>query len=525
MKVIICMLVLAAGVCSGTLGDSLSDCTGVIRVFGDASSWMSSCFVVGDGSWVITTSDAIVEKPGPDTERAIRYPIFISHYNGQAYQCELKAHDRDLNLALLKLPVKGLPAAPLAQMSEFSKAAYGTMGQLMSGEPIGNLWSTEIYGITREKKDEIYRLEVSNWNAKKVFVTDIGKYKWPFLSDITPDTAVPNGSMVVRLSNVVGLYINKLTITGGKMPVKFGRCVMSTEIASYLGKHGVDTATLYTPPKATIQREENADAAFQLQAKVYSQIGIGRADLALGYATDLVKILPKDAYAQMALGVALTGAGKFDDALKVFDEAAKLEALLPTLRTNRALALVGLQKRTEAEAELLKAAEEAPSDVRPVTALADFYLGDDATIDKALTYAKKATTMASDSPATLLLRARAEKRKKNYQDSINTIGEAIKLAPEWGDAYFALGSTFEQAGDKTNAETAYRKLVEKQPKNASSLLTLASFLADSGQKDEPIELITKVRALNPPKEVLDTAQALEDKIQGKKPAEEKPSSN
>ena len=517
MKLFLCIFVLMACMCSAAVGGSLADCAGVIRVFGDASSWMSSCFVVGDGSWVITTSDAVVEKASPETQRAIRYPIFISPYTGQAYQCELKANDKDLNLALLKLPVKGLPSAPLAQMSDFSKAAYGTMGQLMSGEPIGNLWSTEIYGITREKKGDVYRLEVSKWNAKKVFVTDIGKYKWPFLSDVSPDTAVPNGSMVVRLSNVVGLYINKLTITGGKAPVKFGRCVMSTEIANYLSKHGIDTATLYDPPAATIQSEENADTAFQLQARIYSQIGIGRPDLALSYATDLVKIRPKDAYSQLALGVALTGAGKFEDALKAFDEAAKLDAQVPNLRTNRALALIGLKKRAEAEAELLKAVDEATGDVRPVTALADFYLGDDTTIDKALIYAKKATTMASDSPAALLLRARAEKRKKNYQDSVNTIGEAIKLAPNWGDAYFALGSTFEQAGDKANAEKAYRNLVEKQPENAKSIFTLASFLVDSGQKDEPTELIAKIKALNPPKDILDAAQALEDKIQGKKP--------
>lgn len=522
MKLTVLMLILTAFICSGALGDSLSDCTGVIRVFGDSSSWMSSCFVVGDGSWVITTSDAIVEKLGTNTERIIRYPIFVSRYNGQAYQCELKANDKDLNVALLKLPVKGLPAAPLAQMSEFSKAAYGTMGQLMSGEPIGNSWATDIYGITRQKKDDIYRLDVSNWSAKKVFVTDIGKYKWPFLSEVTPDDPIPNGAMVVRMSHVVGMYINKLTITGGQNPVTFGRCVMSTEIATYLGKNGVDTATLYSPPQATVRREENADAVFQLQAKIYSQIGAGRPDAALNYAVDLVKLRPNDANAKMIHGVTLTSTGNFEEALKAFDNAAKLDANLPTLRTNRALALVGLNKRSEAETELLKATEAAPGDVRAVTALADFYLGDEATIDKALTYAKKAATMDSNSPSVLLLRARAEKRKKNYQDSINTIGEAIKLAPDLSDAYYALGSTFEEAGDKTNAEKAYRNFYAKQPKNPAAILTLASFLVDSGQKDEPIELIVQLKALNPPKEVLDAAQALEDNIDGKQPAEEKP---
>ena len=143
--------------CAGYAAD-LTDASGVVRVFGDASSWMSACFVVGDGSWVVTTADTITEKAGPETQRTIRFPMFISYYTGRAYQCDLKAFDKDLNVALLKLPVKGLPAAPLAPLTAFKKAAYGTLGQLVSGEPIGNRWPTEIYGITRDKKDDKHQL-------------------------------------------------------------------------------------------------------------------------------------------------------------------------------------------------------------------------------------------------------------------------------------------------------------------------------------------------------------------------------
>lgn len=141
-------------------------------------------------------------------------------------------------------------------------------------------------------------------------------------------------------------------------------------------------------------------------------------------------------------------------------------------------------------------------------------------MDKALTHAKKTVALSPSSPAARLLVAKIEKRRKNFQVSVNEIGEAIKMAPEWGEAWFALGSTFEEAGDKTNAEKAYRKLVEKQPQNPASLMSLASFLADQGKKDEPLEIIGKIRALTPapPKDVLDAVKALEDKIKGEKPA-------
>ncbi|MCE5199107.1 MAG: tetratricopeptide repeat protein [Armatimonadota bacterium] len=507
--VITLILILFAG--SIATAATLTDSTGVLRVFGDRSSWMSTCFVVGDGSWVITTRDAVTEKIGPDTDHTIRYPVFISSYTGEAHQCELVAQDKELNLALLKLPIKGLPAAPLAQGGEFSKAAYGTMGQLMSGDPIGNKWATDIHGITRQKSGDNYKLVVEEWDADKVFVTEIGKYHWVFLIDVNPATSIPNGSMVVHNSVIVGMYLNRLVIMDGNNKQIFGRCAISTAIARWLSEHGVDTTSLYTPPAATVARGDDSEQVFQLQAKAYSLIGAGRADLALDSANSLSKLRPNDAHVKMILGVALMGAGKLDDALKAYDEAAKLDSKLPALRTNRALALIALKKRDEAEKELLAAAEEAKGDVRPVSALADFYTADDKTLDKALTYARKVTSMAPESPAALLLLARVEKRQKDYQQSIDTIGQALKMANDWGEAWYALGATYEQAGDKTNAEKAYRKLAEKQPKNPGSLLTLASFLMDQGKTDDAAEIISKIRALNPPQPILDAVKALEEK--------------
>lgn len=507
---VIILMFAASPVCA-----AITDSVGVIRVFGDATSWMSACFVVGDGSWVVTALEAVTEKTGPKAEQTIRFPVFVSPYTGRAMQCELKAQNKDLGIALLQLPTSGLPAAPLAQISDFSKAAYGTLGELMSGEPVGNTWKTELYGITREKAGGNYKMTIGRWNAEKIFVTDIGKYRWAFASELVPDSPVPNGALVARETTAVGMYLNKMVITGGKENVVFGRILMSSEMARWLGDHGIDTAALYNPPAATVKRDGGADVAFQLQCRIYSMIGARRADLALEAAAALAKMQPMDAQAHLVHGLALTGAGKFEDALKAFDEAVKIDPKLPTLRTARALALIGLKKTDEAEAELLKAVEEAPTDVRPVTALADFYMADDKTIDKALTYAIKASQMATNSPAAQLLLARAHKRKKNYQASVAAISEALKMAPEWYDAWYALGATCEEAGDKVSAEKAYRKLVEKQPKNPDGLLVLASYLADQGQKDEALELIGRARDLKPPKPVLDAAQALEDKLNGK----------
>lgn len=516
MRAIIFALVLLMAAAACASADTLADCAGVVRVFGDTSSWMSSCFVVGDGTYVITTCDSITEHIGPSTNQTARYPLFISSYSGQAYQCELKASNKDLNVAILKLPAGGLPGAPLGQISEFAKAVSGTMGQLSNGDVVGNAWPTGIYGVTLDKTSKPPKLGVEQWQAKKIFVTDIGKYKWMFINGVTPPGSVPNGSMVARDSTVAGMYVSRLVVTGGKADIVYGMCVMAPEIARFCGDSGIATAALYEPPKPTVARPKNAGEVFQLQARIYSQIGARRPALALDSATALVGLRPNDAQARMSLGLAQLGAGKAVEALQTFDEAVKLDPKLPALGTSHALALIALKKTSEAESELLKSISESPNDSRPVAALADFYLANDKTLDKALIYANKAAMMAPNSAAAELLVGKVEKSRKNYQAAVKAIGEAVKMATEWGEAWYALGVTYEEAGDKANAEKAYRKLVEKQPKAPGSLMTLASFLADDGKKDEATELIDKVRALNPPKEVLDAAQTLQDKIEGKK---------
>ncbi len=514
---LVCLTMIAA--CASAA--NFADYTGVVRAFADTGSWMSSCFVVGDGSWVVTTARSVTETIGPNATQTVKYPIFISPYTGLAYQCEVKASNKELDVALLKLPVSGLPAAPLAQISEFAKAATGTMGQLSSGELVGNKWPTTVYGVTAEKTSQGSKLVVGEWNAARVFVTDMGRYKWAFISEITPDSAIPNGSILARETTVVGMYINKLRVTGGKEDVVYGRCAMSPEIARFLGDFGVETKGLYDPPAATVQKAPDADAAFQLQVRVYSLIGQQLAARALEPAAQLVKLRPKDAQSHLALGQAQLASGKFEEALKTFDEASALNPRLPALRTSRALALVALKRNSEAEAELLKASQENTGDVRPIAALADFYLGDEKTLGKALTYAKQAAQMSPNSAAAQLLLGKAYKSNKDYLSAVKAIGEALKLSPDLAEAYFALGATYEAGRDMTHAEQAYRKLVEKQPKAPDALMALASFLADQGKKDEPLELIGKIRDLNPPKEVLEVAQALQDKIEGKKP-EDKP---
>lgn len=301
-------------------------------------------------------------------------------------------------------------------------------------------------------------------------------------------------------------------LTGGGADVAYGRCVLASEIVRFASRSGVQAAALYSPAAPTVTAGDAADRAFQLQISIYSRIGAGLAADAVDNAAELVKLRPNDAQAHAAHGIALTAAGKFAEALKALDEAARLDPKLPALRLDRASALAGLKKTAEAEAELTKAVEESPSDLRAVSALADFYASDEKTADKALTYAARAVQLAPNSPAALLTQARAQSRLKQYADAVKSVEAARKLVPGWPPTYFALAAIHEAAGDKAAAEAAYRKIVELQPKSPDALLALASFLADTGRPAEARDLLKRLRDLNPPQPALDAAKRIEDKL-------------
>ncbi|MFQ3549826.1 MAG: tetratricopeptide repeat protein [Armatimonadota bacterium] len=521
MKHIYIALILAI-LFAGSCFASYSDYTGLVRTFGDQSSWMTSAFVIADGSWVVTTSDAVTEYISQGIERTVKDPIFISYYTGQSWQCEVAAVNKKLNIALLKLPVSGLPATSFAKDDEFAKASIGTLGQITSGEPVGNQWQADIYGITRETKANTSVLSVGEWSSKKVMIAEMDDYRWAFISDITPIEKIPNGAMLTRPSGVAGMHVGRLVITGGNSDIVFGRCATSFEMVKYLSSRGIEASLLRESRKADIKRPEQSAKAFQLQAMIYSAFGMGMANQVDEHAKQLVEILPDDAQALLLYANTLIANNKLEDAITQLDKAEKINSDLIGLAVAKSVALSGLDKKEEAEKVLLEAEKKHPNDIGINLSLAEYYFADNRDLDKALSYAKKVVNLDNTAPAKLMFLADVYLAKKEYQNAINTIGEALKLAPEWHVAWVGLGIAFETAGDKTNAEKTYRAYVARNPKSLEAKLTLASFLIDTQKKDEAQQIINEAKESNPSDIYMQRIQELQDAIDDKEPEKEKP---
>lgn len=485
-----------------------------VFVFRDTGGWMGCGFVVGDGSWVVTTADLVTEVFGPEAKADVNHVTVLSAFTGDAYDGQVKVVDRKVNLALIKLPVN-LPAAPLAPESAFKRARSGSLGQLLSGEYIGTRWDTWIYALAREtapKKPA--RLAVKKWQARNAIIVESKGARWLFISRADPQDNSPRASLVWREDGgAVGLYNGRLVVEGGKNPPSYGQCLTSVQIARFAEKAGVDRVSLQQPPESNVKPDAAAAQGLQNIWAALSDIILGRWSDAEKSAAELVKVRKDSALAHLLLGVSLAGGGKVEDGVKSMDRAISLAPSMDDAYFSRGTALASLNKPKEAEADFKKAAELRPNDVRPLIALAQLLAQDKNRLGEAAQTAQKAAQISPEHPRARMTLALILRAQGNLDQAASELRAALKVSPDWGAAKAALAAVYEAQGKNSDAEKLYRELAKVEPKNPDALFALASFLADHDKKEEARKLIPDILALNPPKELETAVKELEKKLQ------------
>jgi tetratricopeptide (TPR) repeat protein len=497
-------LCLAASVMSAaetSTSPSYSDAMVAVFVFGNTGGWMADGFAVGDGQYIVTTGDVVSEvipagtdasgKPAStSTKLQAKYVIVVSPWTGDAYRAEVKTPiDSARNLAILKLPMAGLPSAPLAGSDKFQQEMQSTIGELFSGGQVGRRWETSLVALTSGSTS---KLSLKEWTARNAAFAESKSVNWLFISKIEPQDLAPRASMVWRKDAVVGLYNGKLAIGEGDKAPTYGQCLISPEIIRALGKAGINADSLKKVPAPTIKQDSMARQGLQLTWATLTNVILGKSTEALKTAQSLHDLRPESATANLLLGVAQTGNGKFDDAVKTLDKAIKLDADVPGGYSARGAALAAQGKPKEAEADLRKAVDKSPGDSKPLLALAGLVASDKTRVSESAEIAAKAVQVDPQNPWARLALGVYLKTVGHYDQAITEIKEALKIAPNWGQAKAALGATYEAKGDLAGAEKLYRELSEAEPKNPDALFTLASFLADHDKKSEAREIVTKI---------------------------------
>lgn len=219
-------------------------------------------------------------------------------------------------------------------------------------------------------------------------------------------------------------------------------------------------------PSIRQAREANvnpAQIANLLQRLAAAHDRLGNQEAAIATLVEAVALAPGDLGIQAQLIQAYLDASRFDEAVGVVRRAQ-------TVRPNN-LALMRLEAQT-------------------LTARGD--------IDDAVEVLERARDSHSDEPVAHVALADIYSESDRVDDAVRVLTEAEQRFPDNPVIVFQLGAVFERGARYTEAEGAFRRVLEDNPDDAPTLNYLGYMLAERGERlDESVELIRRALEIDP----------------------------
>lgn len=212
-----------------------------------------------------------------------------------------------------------------------------------------------------------------------------------------------------------------------------------SEATAYRGE-----VRLYYPSSPPRAEDELYLAIAQVSQKSNLTAGIERLSKALE------KYRPAPAEYSLQLADALSAAGRYDEAVAVYEQVSKREPDSVAALERLAVSLTVLKRYAEAESTL-----------------------------------KSALRLAADAPAWTQL-GLVEQAQGKASDAAAAFEKAIQLDPDMVEAYNSIGSLCLGQGEVKQAEAALRNAIRIQPNYAPARNNLANLLASTGRLDEAV---------------------------------------
>jgi len=188
-----------------------------------------------------------------------------------------------------------------------------------------------------------------------------------------------------------------------------------------------------------------------------------RFEEAMRVILSLESELPESDRVAFMAGLALTRAGRRDEAVQRFGRIQEESPLKVDAMTQQAM-LLKLSGKTKESIDLMQSVSQR----------------------------KDAT------PASFLLWAEILADSEKIKDAVEVIDLGMKRFPNENRLLFSKGAYLERAGDKASAEAIMRQVIERDPSDASALNFLGYMLAEEGRNlDEAESLVTKALKLQP----------------------------
>lgn len=128
---------------------------------------------------------------------------------------------------------------------------------------------------------------------------------------------------------------------------------------------------------------------------------------------------------------------------------------------------------------------------------------------------REALTLAPDDPQLLHDLGRAYSARGEWHAAAQAYIRAIDLRPNYAETYLYLGPVYEQVGDAATAERAYQRALELDPKLATAAASLANLYEKNNRVEEAERLTAKALRLDPLDTVANLNQAQLDQRAGR----------
>jgi tetratricopeptide (TPR) repeat protein len=197
------------------------------------------------------------------------------------------------------------------------------------------------------------------------------------------------------------------------------------------------------------------------------------------------------------LGLAYQEAGQPDKAIAAFEEARKLSPDDPAVASYLVEANLAAKKYNAALEVARAALTQHPDDLRLVRLQAQA-LRHTGKADQGIALLEEALKKHADEPLAYVSLAQVYSDADRHAQAVKVLRDAQVKFPTDDSIAFELGAVFDKAKKFGDAESAFRSLLERDPRNANALNYLGYMLAERGERlDESVGYLKKALEIEP----------------------------
>lgn len=235
--------------------------------------------------------------------------------------------------------------------------------------------------------------------------------------------------------------------------------------------------TLY---RTTLERNPRAWMAHtNLAALLLRAPATSEVQAAISHASEAARLNPSDAQVRYNLALALTVAGRVEEATIEYQRTLQIEPRHAKARNNYASLLALQGRKSEALEEYRQALVLAPGNAEVRINLGKL-LSESGRSEEAVRHLREAVIQAPEVPEAHLYLGIALMRGSQPRDALMALERASKLSPEDARAWRALGQLHLQLGAPHVAVSSYREALRRAPADAAIHNELGVALARTG---------------------------------------------